>query len=197
MGLVVSFSLGPFEENKTESPEVGGPEQPNFETQGGLTEEEIEELEKELEKSFNDFDADMQREKDFAQERANENTSDGSIGGIGDFEEYDEEAESSANETSESASQATNSTNGSANSSGASGASSDSSQAPSGDANTAQQSSGAKPKDLVLEDQDGPIDSRDNDDVVAKQLRELAENETDPALKKLYWQDYRNYKSGN
>ena len=85
----------------------------------------------------------------------------------------------------------------SANSSGASGASSDSSQAPSGDANTAQQSSGAKPKDLVLEDQDGPIDSRDNDDVVAKQLRELAENETDPALKKLYWQDYRNYKSGN
>lgn len=33
-----------------------------------------------------------------------------------------------------------------------------------------------------------------NDDVVAQQLRELAENETDPSLRDAYWCDYRKYK---
>lgn len=33
-----------------------------------------------------------------------------------------------------------------------------------------------------------------DDDVVARQLRELAENETDPALREKYWDEYRRYK---
>ncbi len=33
-----------------------------------------------------------------------------------------------------------------------------------------------------------------NDDIVARQLRELAENETDPELREAYWCDYRKYK---
>jgi hypothetical protein len=38
-------------------------------------------------------------------------------------------------------------------------------------------------------------DGRD-DDVVARQLRELAENEKDPDKRAIYWQDYLDYKSG-
>jgi hypothetical protein len=35
-----------------------------------------------------------------------------------------------------------------------------------------------------------------NDDVVARQLREAAEKETDPELKKKLWEEYRKYKAG-
>jgi hypothetical protein len=39
------------------------------------------------------------------------------------------------------------------------------------------------------------LDTRD-DDVVARQLREAAEKETDPELKKKLWEEYRKYKEG-
>jgi len=35
-----------------------------------------------------------------------------------------------------------------------------------------------------------------DDDVVARQLREAATNETDPELREKLWQEYRNYKKG-
>jgi hypothetical protein len=35
-----------------------------------------------------------------------------------------------------------------------------------------------------------------DDDVVARQLREAAESETDPALKERLWEEYRKYKEG-
>ncbi len=38
------------------------------------------------------------------------------------------------------------------------------------------------------------IPGKQNDDVVARQLRELAENEKDPALRRKYWNQYRKYK---
>jgi len=36
-----------------------------------------------------------------------------------------------------------------------------------------------------------------DDDVVARQLREAAMNETDPVLKEKLWEEYRRYKAGN
>jgi len=36
-----------------------------------------------------------------------------------------------------------------------------------------------------------------DDDIVARQLRELAENETDPELKERLWDEYRKYKAAN
>jgi len=39
------------------------------------------------------------------------------------------------------------------------------------------------------------LDTRD-DDIVARQLREAAEKETDPELKKKLWEEYRKYKEG-
>jgi hypothetical protein len=41
----------------------------------------------------------------------------------------------------------------------------------------------------------GTPDGND-DDVVARQLREAAEKETDPVLKKKLWEEYRKYKEG-
>ena len=46
-------------------------------------------------------------------------------------------------------------------------------------------SSGTGPKD---------IPSGDDDDVVARQLREAAEKEQDPELREKLWEEYRNYK---
>jgi hypothetical protein len=40
------------------------------------------------------------------------------------------------------------------------------------------------------------IPSGDDDDVVARQLREAAEAETDPALREKLWDEYRRYKNG-
>lgn len=40
----------------------------------------------------------------------------------------------------------------------------------------------------------GPVPGANDDDVVARQLREAAEKETDPVLKKKLWDEYRNYK---
>ena len=37
----------------------------------------------------------------------------------------------------------------------------------------------------------------DNDDVVARQIREAAEKETDPELKKKLWAEYKKYKAGS
>ena len=44
-----------------------------------------------------------------------------------------------------------------------------------------------------------PDDTPDgsDDDVVARQLREAAEKEQDPELKKRLWEEYRRYKRGN
>ena len=55
-----------------------------------------------------------------------------------------------------------------------------------------------QPNDVLRpEDDASKADLRNNDDIVARQLRELAENETDPVLKEQYWKDYNNYKNGN
>lgn len=45
-------------------------------------------------------------------------------------------------------------------------------------------------------DQPSDIPDGNDDDVVARQLREAAENETDPELKAKLWEEYRRYKRG-
>lgn len=50
------------------------------------------------------------------------------------------------------------------------------------------------PSKNSIPDTPADIPSKANDDVVAQQLRELAEQEPDPELKKKYWNQYRKYK---
>jgi hypothetical protein len=40
------------------------------------------------------------------------------------------------------------------------------------------------------------VGSGDDDDIVARQLREAAMNEDDPELRERLWQEYRDYKRG-
>jgi hypothetical protein len=57
---------------------------------------------------------------------------------------------------------------------------------------------GAGPGSQQQSDGGPPPDTPDgsDDDVVARQLREAAEKETDPVLKKKLWEEYRKYKEG-
>ena len=57
---------------------------------------------------------------------------------------------------------------------------------------------GTPGKSMPGSGQDIPEDIPDgsDDDVVARQLREAAEKETDPELKKKLWEEYRRYKAG-
>ncbi|MFW2440472.1 MAG: hypothetical protein ACN4GR_14010 [Arenicellales bacterium] len=81
----------------------------------------------------------------------------------------------------------------------------DSGQKKAGDKQTEQDrqpadsESGAPSKSSSEHKSTAPKDIPDgrNDDVVARQLREAAEKETDPELKKKLWDEYRRYKSGS
>ena len=57
---------------------------------------------------------------------------------------------------------------------------------------------GARKKGSEAGDSDQPKDdealSAQDDDIVARQLREAAEKETDPELKAKLWKEYRDYK---
>ena len=57
---------------------------------------------------------------------------------------------------------------------------------------------GVQGKSLPATKSSAPADIPDgsNDDIIARQLREAAEKETDPELKKKLWDEYRRYKSG-
>ena len=57
---------------------------------------------------------------------------------------------------------------------------------------------GVQGKSFPATKSSAPADIPDgsNDDVIARQLREAAEKETDPELKKKLWDEYRRYKSG-
>jgi hypothetical protein len=48
----------------------------------------------------------------------------------------------------------------------------------------------------AVQDQPKDVPDGSGDDVVARQLREAAERETDPELKKKLWDEYRKYKQG-
>lgn len=57
-------------------------------------------------------------------------------------------------------------------------------------------SAGGNGKQTVVSGQPENIPDGSDDDVVARQLRKAAEQETDPELKKKLWEEYRKYKQG-
>ena len=74
---------------------------------------------------------------------------------------------------------------------GADGAGGNAGQAPPGPAGGAGSPNAGGPKFPAPEG----TPSGSDDDVVARQLREAAESEKDPALRERLWQEYRKYKS--
>jgi hypothetical protein len=55
---------------------------------------------------------------------------------------------------------------------------------------------GGQGRQTTVSDQPKDMPDESDDDVVARQLREAAERETDPELKKKLWEEYRKYKQG-
>jgi hypothetical protein len=175
-----------------ESKDGDGFDEPSFEDTGGLSQAELDALEKELDETLGDFDEQMEREQSYAEDRANQNTSEGDLGGIGEFENYNAEAEEeqgkggqnqSPQSESEVSAQASSESESSA--SGASGPG----QATRKDGKPGEQAKGEPNDDNKQPD----IPDQSDDDIVARQLREAAENERDPELRKKLWEEYRKY----
>lgn len=61
---------------------------------------------------------------------------------------------------------------------------------------TASGAAGGPGHQTAVKDQPKDVPDGSGDDVVARQLREAAERETDPELKKKLWEEYRKYKQG-
>ena len=174
--------------------ENGGLEEPNFEDSEGLSQEELEELEKELNESLGDFDEQMQREQTYAEERANDNAAESNIGGIGTFDSYEPNSENSF----------------------FLGLNLLQARVPAIRVNPTLpqvgqvvivrlenlvhrgEGEGSNPISGEVEeqvDEGEDIPSPQGDDIVARQIREAAENEKDPALRKKLWEEYRRYKN--
>lgn len=168
-------------------------EEPEFEDNGGLTEEELEELEKELNESLGDFDEEIQREKTFAEERANENTDDGPLGGVGVFETYEDKSARNSQSSQSAANSANSSTESSADSD-SEGSAANNAGTVTGNQSTNSQGIGEEIEEQKSVSVDLP-DEADSDDIVARQIREAAESETDPELKEKLWVEYRKYKN--
>jgi hypothetical protein len=160
-----------------------------------LSQEELEELEDELNETLGDFDEQMQREQTYAEERANENAAEDSLGGIGTFDDYEEEAEE---ETA-----GGKAAKGSASESGSEGSSESGEESESSEKGASSTAKNSRKGDNPArrEGEEGSTDdakdipSGHDDDIVARQIREAAENESDPELREKLWEEYRRYKN--
>ena len=138
----------------------------------------------------------MQREQTYAEERANDNTSEGSLGGIGAFENYEESESDAANSSNAPANQGETSNGESTNQGSQQSSSSAGGNSPEnpGDRQGNEEAPGGETEE-GLDNLPPDIPSGHDDDIVARQIREAAENETDPELRKKLWEEYRNYKN--
>ncbi|MFT5395435.1 MAG: hypothetical protein ACI85N_000619 [Gammaproteobacteria bacterium] len=138
------------------------------------SEEQAQQLDRQLDERFADFDRLLLREREFLNEKQKEqgdpqnNGSTGAAGGEGldGMEGFDDIA------TEESSSQT-------------------------GNSNT-QQTAGQNPYPSNNTNINTPPDLANSkgDDVIARQLREAAQKEKDPVLREKLWDEYRKYKSG-
>jgi hypothetical protein len=157
-------------------------------------EERLSKLDRQLKESLSEFDDMLLREQDELASRQSSSTGGGGGGGgelqagsegesgTGEADGSSSQEQAKGTETGEPASpqQSTESA-----SSGAETVATTSTSGPVGSTNE-RNASGTVPP--------GIPDGRD-DDIVARQLREAAENEPDPALRAKLWEEYRKYKN--
>ena len=147
-----------------------------------------------MNESLGDFDEDIQREKTFAEERANEDIGDESPGGVGAFESYEDDQAEGDKQSRQGQSSSSSSSSSTASSSSQEQSSS------SEDAGDVSGDQTSKSGEAVAAEEVGdplpniPDDIR-KDDIVARQIREAAENESDPELREKLWEEYRKYKN--
>ena len=133
---------------------------------GTLNQATLEELERVLEEELGTFDTTINREQRNAEEQSGEPSGGGNIPEIV-FQDYPEDGEDAG---------------------GASGGGSGSG----GEGTSGSGSGGNQDVSIAVEGSQIPPPNPD-DDIVARQLREAAINETDPALKEKLWEEYYRY----
>ena len=153
-------------------------------------------LDSELESGLGEFDQRLLREQERVKAKASKSAGAGGAasgaGAAGEGQGGAGGAAASAGESGEPGSGEPGAETAGSLPSGASGAASGSARGPSGAGGPGgagqQTASSSAPPDIP----DGS-----DDDVVARQLREAAEKETDPQLKEKLWDEYRKYKKGS
>lgn len=146
-------------------------------------EEKVAEMERKLDGSMAEFDGmllkemrDLEEKREQAQSGAEFESGGGSVGGDGDSDGARTGSGDSDEEGARVAEAGENAAEGDEDAQGSEGEGSYGGKGSRG---------GAVPRN---------IPNGSDDDVIARQLREAAESETDPALKERLWEEYRNYK---
>ncbi len=145
-------------------------------------EEQVAALDSKLAGGLGDYDERLLREQERI-EAATPNTNPDGGEGAGGAGEAQSGGETDAQDGDQNAGSA---------SSGSDGAEDEGGQSTNGPADSSA-GSGTKGTD---KDQPADIPDGSDDDIVARQLREAAEQETDPELKAKLWEEYRRYKQG-
>ncbi len=161
--------------------------------------------EQELERSLQEFDEKILRELEETQQQRQENArqkaalrSDAELDAEGEDNgdgEGEGQSEQSAEGEGEAGSESGNETASSTGQQGSEAEDELESAQQSGTAAGATQSAGNAGEEASSTTQTAEIPSGDDDDVVARQLREAAEAETDPEVKEKLWEEYRKYKN--
>lgn len=145
--------------------------------------------------SLGDFDEKLLREQDRVKARKAQ-TSSASGGGGGTSGSAEGSAEGADGAEGESGQEGSEAAQGESGESSQSGQQSGQQGSESGSSNNQDNSSAGSPSaGRPSSAPPGTPDGR-NDDVIARQLREAAEKETDPELKRKLWEEYRRYKQG-
>jgi len=144
--------------------------------------------------SLGEFDEKLLREQDRVKARRPLNNSPDSSGGTGSGNESEGESEGG----SEGESEGDSGEDSSQTSAGGTSAEGEQRGEQSQQQGRAQSNTGAQGGSSSGNQSTTPDDIPDgsDDDVIARQLREAAEKETDPELKKKLWEEYRRYKKG-
>ena len=163
--------------------------------------------EQELERSLQEFDEKILRELEETQQQRQENArqkaamrsnaeleAEGENTGDSDGE-GDEQSEQSADGEEAAGSEGGNETASSAGQQDSEAEDEVESAQQSGTSAGATKSAGNAGEEASSTTQTADIPSGDDDDVVARQLREAAEAETDPEVKEKLWEEYRKYKN--
>ena len=149
-------------------------------------EERIASLEVELASGLADFDELLLREQERVKAAAPRSASGGGMGSGTDEDGHGGDGNGGSSEGSAGETRVGNASNGARSQAGGVGERS---------STGAGGASGGASRTGATRQPPGIPDGRD-DDVVARQLREAAEKETDPELQKKLWEEYRKYKQG-
>ena len=168
-------------------------------TQSELTlQEQVAALDEKLAKGLGEYDEKLLREQErIKADTPNYNSDSGDGGGAGSGESGDGSGGAGAEGAGENADGTEGAEQGESRDSGETAAG-DRTGANAGGAVAGGPADSSSGSGDAGSDQDQPADIPDgsDDDVVARQLREAAEKETDPELKAKLWEEYRKYKQG-